>query len=134
LAIIRSAVAVLLVDRRGDLAHRADDRAEGLAHPHAVHLADQVEELPLHLREEAHQPRREIAAAGSALQELERVERDRLAELRLQAAADQFRDEQLVHDRAHRQLDAARRGVHAFQRAGDAGDHRRGHGLTPGCS
>ena len=130
----RERLGILLVDRSGNLAHRADDGAEGLPHPDAVDLANEIEKLPLDLRQKAHDPGHEVAAAGRALQKLHRVERDGLAEFRLQAAADQFGDEHLVHHRAHGQFDAVARVIDAVERAGDFRDHALCSAVRRGCS
>jgi hypothetical protein len=79
-------------------------------------------------------PGAEGAAARGAFQKLHGVERDALAELRLQAAADEFCDEHLVNDRAHGQLDAVGRVIDAVEGAGDFGDHGKVAGVRPGCS
>ena len=114
-------------------AHAAlgDGRA---AHADPVDFADEVEEFPLHLGEEADEPGHEVAAARGAFQKLHGVERDALAKLRLQAAADEFRDEHFVDDGADGQFDAVGRVVDAIERAGDFGDHGKVSGVRPGCS
>ena len=87
---------VLLLDGRGHFLDRPDHRPQGLLHPHAVDRAEQLEELPLDLAEEADQPRRHAALHRVAFEVLDRVQADLLAELALQLAAGELGNEDLV--------------------------------------
>ena len=94
LAIIRSAIAgpmpgrpaerlgVLILDRRGDLAHRANHRPQRLPHADAIDRAEQLEELLLDLAQKADQPRRQPPLHRIAFEIIDRVQADFAADLR----------------------------------------------------
>lgn len=122
------ALGVLFFDHRGHFLDGADHGAQSFFDANAVDFAEHVEEFAFDRAQKPDEARDEAAPHRVAFEVFDGVEADLAAELVLQVAAREFRNEDFVLERADGECE--RIGSEGNGGAGDFGDHSvRGRGL-----
>ena len=119
--VLSQAARILPLDRIRNVSDGPHQRLEGLADPHLVDRAEQIEELQLRLAGKADQPRHHPAMSGVAFQIFAGVQRQFLAQPALNRSAHEFRHHHLVFEGLNLQADFLVKD--AIEHAGHLGNH-----------